>query len=102
MNPADQERKAARRKELKKNKKTRGLVRSAVLKSKDADDLISQMQKLDQMEFEAHTPASLRRELYRRNGKNSERLTCASFLCTKGRKKTGNAKKCKRNFGNMT
>lgn len=49
MNPADQSRKAARKKELKKNKKQRQLVRQAVLKSKDPDDILDQMKKLDAM-----------------------------------------------------
>ena len=35
MNPTDQARKEARRKELKKNKKQRMAVRQAVLKGKD-------------------------------------------------------------------
>lgn len=49
MNPADQERKANRKKELKKNKKQRLLVRQAVLKSKDPQQIIEEMEKLDQM-----------------------------------------------------
>lgn len=49
MNPADQERKMARKKELKKNKKQRHLVRQAVLKSKDPSDVLVQMEKLDEM-----------------------------------------------------
>ena len=51
MNPADQQRKQDRRKELKRNKKQRQQVRSAVLKGKDCEDLIAQMRRLDEMEF---------------------------------------------------
>jgi hypothetical protein len=49
MNPADQERKVARKRELKKNRKQRVMVRSAMLKSKDPDDIIDQLRKLDQV-----------------------------------------------------
>jgi len=51
MNPTDQERKAARRKELRKNKKQRVAVRSAVLKSKDPRNVVQELEKLDDMEF---------------------------------------------------
>lgn len=51
MNPADQTRKEARKKELKKNKKQRLLVRTAVLKNKDPSQLIDDLEKVDQMEF---------------------------------------------------
>lgn len=49
MNPADQERKANRKRELKKNKKQRLLVRQAVLKSKDPQQIVIEMEKLDTM-----------------------------------------------------
>nr|CAD7200195.1 unnamed protein product [Timema douglasi] len=49
MNPTDQARKEARKKELKKNKKQRQMVRAAVLKGKDPIQLISEMEKIDQM-----------------------------------------------------
>ena len=55
MNPADQARKVARKKELKKNKKQRTAVRQAILKSKDVDDIIEQLRKLDQMEMQEPT-----------------------------------------------
>uniref|UniRef100_A0A915J4B1 WW domain-binding protein 11 n=1 Tax=Romanomermis culicivorax TaxID=13658 RepID=A0A915J4B1_ROMCU len=51
MNPADQERKITRRRELKKNKKQRLMVRQAVLKSKDPEQLIEEMEKLDNMQY---------------------------------------------------
>lgn len=41
--------KEARKKELKKNKKQRQLVRAAVLKGKDPVQIIDEMEKIDQM-----------------------------------------------------
>lgn len=41
--------KEARKKELKKNKKQRQLVRAAVLKGKDSNQIIEEMEKIDQM-----------------------------------------------------
>lgn len=49
MNPTDQARKEARKKELKKNKKQRQMVRAAVLKGKDPAQLIDEMEKIDEM-----------------------------------------------------
>lgn len=57
MNPTDQARKEARKKELKKNKKQRLLVRQSVLKNKNPRSLINEMQHLDQMEFDPVNPA---------------------------------------------
>uniref|UniRef100_A0A8C7CGG5 Wbp11/ELF5/Saf1 N-terminal domain-containing protein n=1 Tax=Oncorhynchus kisutch TaxID=8019 RepID=A0A8C7CGG5_ONCKI len=51
MNPTDQARKEARKRELKKNKKQRMMVRTAVLKMKDPRQIIKDMEKLDEMEF---------------------------------------------------
>uniref|UniRef100_A0A8C5XPV0 Wbp11/ELF5/Saf1 N-terminal domain-containing protein n=1 Tax=Microcebus murinus TaxID=30608 RepID=A0A8C5XPV0_MICMU len=51
MNPTDQARKEARKRELKKNKKQRIMVRAAVLKMKDPKQIIWDMEKLDEMEF---------------------------------------------------
>lgn len=51
MNPTDQARKEARKKELKKNKKQRLLVRTAVLKNKDPGMIIQELDKLDEIEF---------------------------------------------------
>ncbi|XP_050962640.1 WW domain-binding protein 11 [Labeo rohita] len=51
MNPTDQARKEARKRELKKNKKQRMMVRAAVLKMKDPRQIIRDMEKLDEMEF---------------------------------------------------
>lgn len=41
--------KEARKKELKKNKKQRMIVRTAVLKGKDPLQIIAEMEKIDQM-----------------------------------------------------
>lgn len=49
MNPTDQARKEARKKELKKNKKQRQMVRAAVLKGKNPAQLIEEMEKIDEM-----------------------------------------------------
>merc|ERR1712008_346787 len=51
MNPTDQARKEARRRELKKNKKQRQMVRTAVIKGKNPTDIILELEKLDDMEF---------------------------------------------------
>uniref|UniRef100_A0A5S6Q9C7 WW domain-binding protein 11 n=1 Tax=Trichuris muris TaxID=70415 RepID=A0A5S6Q9C7_TRIMR len=51
MNPADQARKIARRRELKKNKKQRLMVRQAVLRNKDPEELLRNIALLDEMEF---------------------------------------------------
>ncbi|XP_062575854.1 WW domain-binding protein 11-like isoform X2 [Saccostrea cucullata] len=51
MNPTDQARKEARKKELKKNKKQRMMVRTAVLKGKDPLKLLQEMEVIDLMEF---------------------------------------------------
>jgi WW domain-binding protein 11 len=73
MNPTDQARmfniacryqnifsslgKEARKKELKKNKKQRLLVRQSVLKGKNPKGLISEMEHLDRMEYDPVNPA---------------------------------------------
>ncbi|KAL2746666.1 WW domain-binding protein 11 isoform X1 [Vespula maculifrons] len=59
MNPTDQARKEARKKELKKNKKQRQLVRAAVLKGKDPTQIIEEMEKIDQMEYNVMQPPPL-------------------------------------------
>uniref|UniRef100_A0A8C6RI45 Wbp11/ELF5/Saf1 N-terminal domain-containing protein n=1 Tax=Nannospalax galili TaxID=1026970 RepID=A0A8C6RI45_NANGA len=51
MNPTDRALKEARKRELKKNKKQRMLVRVAVLKMKDPKQIIRDLEKLDEMEF---------------------------------------------------
>jgi WW domain-binding protein 11 len=75
MNPTDQARKfvyypskiriniclfsgkEARKKELKKNKKQRLLVRQSVLKGKNPKSLIAEMEHLDRMEYDPVNPA---------------------------------------------
>lgn len=49
--------KEARKKELKKNKKQRLLVRQNVLKGKNPRSLISEMEHLDRMEYDPVNPA---------------------------------------------
>lgn len=49
MNPTDQARKEARRKELKKNKKQRLQVRQAVIKQKDPKIIFAEMEAIDKM-----------------------------------------------------
>lgn len=41
--------KEARKKELKKNKKQRQMVRAAVLKMKDPNQILDELQKIDEM-----------------------------------------------------
>lgn len=41
--------KEARKQELKKNKKQRQMVRAAVLKGKDPQQILEEMEKIDQM-----------------------------------------------------
>lgn len=59
MNPTDQARKEARKKELKKNKRQRQIVRTAVLRGKDPMQLLAEMEKIDQMEFNVLQPSPL-------------------------------------------
>ncbi|XP_054706105.1 WW domain-binding protein 11-like [Uloborus diversus] len=59
MNPTDQARKEARKRELKKNKKQRQMVRAAVLKGKDPLQLINDMEKIDEMEYNVNAPPLL-------------------------------------------
>lgn len=59
MNPTDQARKEARKKELKKNKKQRQMVRAAVLKGKDPHQIISELERIDQMEYNVLQPSPL-------------------------------------------
>ena len=49
MNPTDQARKEARKRELKKNKKQRKLVRETVLKLKDPIQIVEEMLRLDML-----------------------------------------------------
>lgn len=59
MNPTDQARKEARKRELKKNKKQRMMVRQAVLKGKDPLKLLQEMEVIDQMEYNPLEPPKL-------------------------------------------
>lgn len=51
VNPTDKARKDARKKELKKNKKQRLAVREAVIKSKDPQRILADLERLDQLQF---------------------------------------------------
>jgi WW domain-binding protein 11 len=59
VNPTDRARKDERRKELKKNKKQRTAVRAAVIKGKDPQQILSDLERLDQMEFNLEEPCPL-------------------------------------------
>lgn len=48
MNPADRERKKQRAQELKKNKKQRNIVRHAIVKARDPDEMFEQLRRLDE------------------------------------------------------
>ncbi|CAI6367113.1 unnamed protein product [Macrosiphum euphorbiae] len=65
MNPTDQARKEARKKELKKNKKQRMIVRTAVLKGKDPLQILAEMEKIDQMEYNVVQPSPLNEKVLR-------------------------------------
>lgn len=65
MNPTDQARKEARRRELKKNKKQRQMVRTAVIKGKNPTDIILELEKLDDMEFNVLVPPPLNDKVMR-------------------------------------
>lgn len=56
MNPTDQARKEARRKELKKNKKQRLQVRQAVIKQKDPRQIFAEMESIDKQEYDPNSP----------------------------------------------
>ena len=47
MNPADRERKQMRQKELKRNKKQRIMVRNAIVKSRNPENLVEQLRRMD-------------------------------------------------------
>ena len=49
--------KEARKKELKKNKKQRLIVRTSVLKGKNPRSLVTEMEHLDRMEYDPVNPA---------------------------------------------
>ncbi|TPP65889.1 WW domain-binding protein 11 [Fasciola gigantica] len=59
MNPTDQARKEARKRELKKNKKQRMAVRHAVLKSKDPLQLLEETALYDKQEYDPSVQAQL-------------------------------------------
>ncbi|XP_033171813.1 WW domain-binding protein 11 [Drosophila mauritiana] len=65
MNPTDQARKEARKKELKKNKKQRQMVRAAVLKNKDPSQILEEMEKIDEMEYNVLQPSPLNEKVLR-------------------------------------
>ncbi|XP_072276503.1 WW domain-binding protein 11 [Pyxicephalus adspersus] len=70
MNPTDQARKEARKRELKKNKKQRMMVRAAVLKMKDPKQIIRDMEKLDEMEFNPVQQPQLNEKVLKDKRKN--------------------------------
>uniref|UniRef100_A0A7G3BA80 Putative ww domain-binding protein 11 n=1 Tax=Lutzomyia longipalpis TaxID=7200 RepID=A0A7G3BA80_LUTLO len=69
MNPTDQARKEARKKELKKNKKQRQMVRAAVLKGKDPSQIIEEMEKIDEMEYNVFQPSPLNEKVLKEKRK---------------------------------
>ncbi|KAL7671754.1 hypothetical protein ACOME3_006657, partial [Neoechinorhynchus agilis] len=56
MNPTDQARKEARRRELKRNKRQRMIVRQSVLKNKQPEAIMRELQAVDEMEFDPLSP----------------------------------------------
>lgn len=65
LNPADKARKEARKKELKKNKKQRQQIRSAAIESKDPEQIIADLEKLDRFEFDVDTNPSMGDNFYK-------------------------------------
>lgn len=65
LNPADKARREARKKELKKNKKQRQQVRSAVIEGRDPEQIIADLEKLDRLEFDIDTNPSLSDTLFK-------------------------------------
>lgn len=59
MNPADRERKQMRQKELKRNKKQRIMVRNAIVKSRNPENLVEQLRRMDDQEFDPIRELSL-------------------------------------------
>jgi len=52
LNPADKARKEARKKEIKKNRKQRQQVRSAVIESKDPEQILADLESLDKLVYD--------------------------------------------------
>lgn len=65
LNPADKARREARKKELKKNKKQRLQVRTASIESKDPEQVIADLEKLDKLEFDIDTICSANDIIYK-------------------------------------
>lgn len=65
LNPADKARKEARKKELKKNKKQRQQVRSSAIERRDPEKVMSDLEKLDRLEYDATTYQSINEPLYK-------------------------------------
>lgn len=52
-NPADRARRLARDKEKRKNKKQRQLVRDTIIKERDPEQILAELEKLDTLEYDA-------------------------------------------------
>lgn len=61
--------KEARKKELKKNKKQRQMVRQAVLKGKDPAQILDEMDKIDEMEYNVFQPSPLNEKVLKEKRK---------------------------------
>ncbi|PAA86039.1 hypothetical protein BOX15_Mlig014624g3 [Macrostomum lignano] len=59
MNPTDQARKEARKRELKKNKKQRMQVRTSVLKARQPDQILIELEEYDKMELDPSAEADI-------------------------------------------
>lgn len=62
LDPASKARKEARKKELKKNKKQRQQVRSAVIESKDPEQILADLRDLDKLEFDVENISAPERQ----------------------------------------
>ena len=72
MSPTDQARKEAQKRELKKNKAQRMMVQAAVLKIKDPEQIIRDMEKLDEMEFHSGQQPQLNEQVLKDKHKKRE------------------------------
>ena len=69
MNPTGQACKEARKRELKKKAKQRQMVRAAVLKGEDPQQLLEEMEKIDEMEFKLNQPSPLNEKVLKHKRK---------------------------------
>lgn len=100
LNPADKARKEARKKELKKNKKQRQQVRSAAIESRDPEQVIAELDKIDKLEFNVETNPTFSDSFYKDKRKRlKETLTkILSYYQKEDSEKFDKLKKLERDY----